>query len=147
MSFFAHTQLLVILLLLTACSSVKTYESVANKTCGPNFCSEVEVKNHLGKILVTNAKDKNAKLNSLKLNAYCNFPKRKLLRPKHVGSVANASEPIELVKREGFWEFSTSQIHDGCRFTVSVTFKKIEEKFRFVALGKAALGGKIDTNL
>lgn len=140
MSFFLRTKLLAIMFLISACSSVKTYESVANKSCGPNFCSEVEVKDDLGKILVTDGTGGNANLNSLELDAYCNFPLRKPLRSKHLGLVANTNDPIDLVKREGFWEFSTSQIKEGCRFTISVTSRKVEEKFRFVAVGKAPMG-------
>jgi hypothetical protein len=139
MSLFVHTKLLVIMLLISACSSVKTYESVANKSCGQNFCSEVSVKDDLGKILVTDVKGEKTNLNSLELNAYCNFPMRKPLRSKHLGLVANTNDSIDLVKRDGFWEFSTSQMEKGCRFTISVSSKKIEEKFRFV--------GKINTNL
>jgi hypothetical protein len=139
MSFFIQTKLLVIMLLISACSSVKTYESVANKSCGQNFCSEVSVKDDLGKILVTDVKGEKTNLNSLELNAYCNFPMRKPLRSKHLGLVANTNDSIDLVKRDGFWEFSTSQMEKGCRFTISVSSKKIEEKFRFV--------GKINTNL
>jgi hypothetical protein len=142
MSLFVYAKLLVIMLLVSACSSVKTYESVANKSCGQNFCSEVEVENDLGKILVTDITGVKANLNSLELDAYCNFPMRKPLRSKHLGLVANTNESIDLVKREGFWEFSTSQIEEGCRFTISVTSKKIEEKFRFVALGKTPMGGQ-----
>ncbi len=140
MSLFAISKFLVILFLISACSSVKTYESVANKTCGQNFCSEVEVKDDLGKILVTDIQGLKANSNSLELNAYCNFPMRKPLRSKHLGLVANTNDPIDLVKREGYWEFSTSQIEEGCRFTISVTSRKVEEKFRFAALGKTARG-------
>jgi hypothetical protein len=140
MSLFVHTKLLVIMLLVAACSFVKTYDSVANNiTCGQNFCSEVEVKDDLGKILITDVTGEKTNLNSLEVNAYCNFPLRKPLRSKHLGLVAKTNDSIDLVKREGFWEFSTSQMEEGCRFTISVTSKKIEEKFRFV--------GKIDTNL
>jgi len=140
MSLFALSKLLVVVFLISACSSVKTYESLANKTCGQNFCSEVEVKDDLGKILVTDETGDKTNLNSLELDAYCNFPFRKPLRSKHLGLVANTNDPIDLVKRDGFWEFSTSQIKEGCRFTISVISKKVEEKFRFVALGKAQSG-------
>ena len=143
MSLFVHTKLLLIMLLVSGCSSVKTYESVANNiSCGQNFCSEVEVKDDLGKILVTDVKGENTNLKSLVVNAYCNFPLRKPLRSKHLGLVATTNDAIDVVKREGFWEFSTSQMEEGCRFTISVTSKKIEEKFRFVALGKASVGRK-----
>ncbi len=147
LSLFSNIKLLVVLLTISSCTLVKSYESVANKSCGQNFCSEIELKNHVGIIFITDVSGQKLKANSIEVDAHCIHSMNRAPRSKHLGLAGKRNDPIDLVSREGSWEFAASQIQEGCLFTVSVTSKKIEEIFRFVAMWKASMGPKIDTNL
>jgi hypothetical protein len=116
---------------------VKVYKSKeqpllhAAKTCGQNFCSEIVVNETQGKVLVTDIYGSRILPALIEVAADCNSLKIKPVRSNHLKRVLKTNDSIELILRNGFWEFSLSSLEQGCRLMISITSKKMQEKFQY----------------
>jgi hypothetical protein len=145
MSRFLQILILGTLTFVSSCTSVKVYKSTeqtllhAAKTCGKNFCSEIVVNETQGKVLVTDIYGSRVLPTLIEVAADCNPLKTRPVRSIHLKRVLKTNDSIELILRNGFWEFSPSSLEEGCRLMISISSKKMQEKFQYTVLPKTAI--------
>ena len=145
MSRFMTIFLLATLFFASACSSVKVYKSKdqtflrSAKTCGLIFCSEIQVNDNQGKVIVTDVHGLRASPALVDVVANCNLLKRNAQKAKHLKRVLETNNSIELVAKADFWEFEPISLEVGCRLVISVASKRFREKFEYTVMPPKAI--------